>query len=484
MSDETVIPSLHVKGNAKLLKTVFQLQNKMNTEIKLVFNGSSIDTRIVDPAHVCMVIQKIPVDSLEEYHNNQGSIELGLDTNKILGLFTGSLKNSDTISFDYDPVSDKLISQFRMFNRKTGLIGTENMPDPKTPNLDLPGTGIFDSKTLFEFLKQAEKISDHIAIVFTPEGAYFVAEGDTDKIKTFFPSDEIPEYICNQPLCSLFSVDYLYNVMYHMKNLHDVITLKINNDNPLYIKGNDLVETEVLLAPRIESDTYTSYKEYISDKPEEDQEETEDQEENTDQEPNPCDSCNEKETCDNDYEDCQYNPRNQEEDLFPDLVTPEETDQGYTQEDVDLIVNQEEETNDPELTGYCPECGREFVNGHCPVHINEYDPVPTKPDEPQQPEPNPVPQIKPSGDIIQNKDGTKTQMYTDDELEIAAKLQEAYQKRHHENIFQRCLKRLREQKQEQTTRNPEYQTDIDMNTVLDVIEDYDYTWNHETIGGC
>ena len=427
MTTEPETPvQLHLKANAKLMKSIFKLHSKFNTDERIVFNGTSIDSKIVDPAHVAMIVQKIPVDILEEYNNNKETVPLGIDVEKILSVFTGRLKQNDTITLDYNPVKEQIISTFNLFTQNTATITTDNMPDPKIPNLDLPATAVLDTKLIYEFIKQANKITDHIAIFARNDGLYFFAKGDTDTARLFIPRDQIPHYYYHSA-ASLFSVDYLYMILQELKTLHDQITLHLGNDNPLQLTAETPVETQVLLAPRIESDslaTAETFNDYMD--------------------PGELNTPGTPETPPEEPE--ETTPDQPEEENNNIAVTPEEIDQGYTQEDADLILNKEEE-----------------------------------PSEPQQP--TEYPTIKHTGPT-ETINGQKVQFYTDEELLEAARLRDKYEKKHREHILKRLLHRLKDQKQDKQTRNPELQTNIDINTILDTLEDYDYTWNHEKIGDC
>ena len=247
------VKTLYIKSNAKLWKNIFKLHNCMVNEEKVCFDKDNISFRMVDPAHVCMITQDLSKDNLEEYHLDE-PLELGLDIDKLLTIFTGSIKNDDMVQFEYDIIKNSLNSQFKMFNRKNGLIDPEGMPYPKIPNLDLPAKVSLNINVLIDFCKQAEKLSDHFRITVDKEGLTLFAEGHTDNINISIPKTLLTTHSSYDTYTSLFSIDYFGNIIKNLKPLHKMVTLEIGNDNPIRITGDDTLKTMVLLAPRIESE--------------------------------------------------------------------------------------------------------------------------------------------------------------------------------------------------------------------------------------
>lgn len=254
MNEETEkTEKLFIRCDAKLLKNIFKLHDKLVNEEIMSFNKDGINFKTVDPAHVCMIIQTIPRDNIELY-DITNNIDIGIDVNKMLSLFTGSIKKNELIALEYDYVDLGLISSFNMFKRRTSVIDINGLPTPKIPNLTLPASVSLNTDILDNFCKQANKISDHFKIVIDKDGLTLKAKGDYDKIELLIEKQDLEAHDCDDSYSSLYSIDYFSNVISNLKNLHKIVTLQIDNDNPIRITGNDRVKTEVLIAPRIESE--------------------------------------------------------------------------------------------------------------------------------------------------------------------------------------------------------------------------------------
>jgi DNA polymerase III sliding clamp (beta) subunit (PCNA family) len=253
----TQVVELKAQINAKLLKDIVNIQHTIADEGKIFFNGKYIEFNDVDPANVAMIIQKIPVEQFLEYHNTN-DITLGLSFDRLTSILKGSKKDS-IIKMDYNEEDGRLITQIGAFNQKITLIDPDELKSPKTPNLILDAKVTLNMKEFYEFLCQADKVSDHIEISTHNKMLYLFAENDMtkDQVLVKYDKAELKQFEVRGDLyASLFSVDYLKNTVKFLKVKYDEITLLFGTDNPLRIECRNGTETIVLLAPRIEDEAY------------------------------------------------------------------------------------------------------------------------------------------------------------------------------------------------------------------------------------
>jgi proliferating cell nuclear antigen len=137
-----------------------------------------------------------------------------------------------------------------------GLIDTAGMPDPKMPNLNLPGKVILKASELNQGVRASEAVSDHLALTVDKDTFELFAEGDTDTVNLKLPKDLLVELNTSSKCKSLFSIDYFANMIKPVRG-EDPITIMIGNDNPIKVEF-DIADSKghvtYLLAPRIESE--------------------------------------------------------------------------------------------------------------------------------------------------------------------------------------------------------------------------------------
>ena len=258
--DESMqVTELKAQIGAKLLKNIVNIQNTIVNDGKIFFNGEYIEMNDVDPAHVMMITQKIPVSEFLEYHNSN-DVTLGLSLDRLSSVLK-SIKKDDVLKLSYDENNDKLITQIGAFNQKISLLDSEEMPSPKQPNLDLGAKVTIDAKEFYDFLRQAGGVSDHMEISTYNDMLYLFAENcdETDHVLVKYHKSDLKQFSVrkdNDVYASLFSIDYLISVVRLIKMKYDDIVIHFGNDMPLRIECKNGTETVVLLAPRIEDENY------------------------------------------------------------------------------------------------------------------------------------------------------------------------------------------------------------------------------------
>jgi len=248
---------LEISLNVDVLK---QFVNELATlvdEAKVVFSVTDgLRARVVDPAHIAMIETGIALEVLESFDwtpktvsvREEGYIaEIGIDVDKMLS-YLKSLRLKDTVlKFSVDFEKRRMTIDAPTGQRVMPLIDTTGMPDPKVPTLDLPTEiAVHDQKAFRAQVRQAEEISDHIAIRYDSErnAVFLECEGDMDKMQSQVDAEIVG---AGTSVRSLFPLTYLVNMV---KTIPGPFHLVFGNDYPLKIEYG---RTVYLLAPRIES---------------------------------------------------------------------------------------------------------------------------------------------------------------------------------------------------------------------------------------
>jgi len=238
---------------ADVLKAINDVISPLVNEAKFNITSKGISIRVVDPAHVAMANVEVKDEAFEEYKADE--IELGIDIDKF-GDILKLAGSDDTISLEYDGRENRLVVRIGNLVRRMGLIDTAGMPDSKLPTLDLPAKTVMKAGEMSKGIRASEMISDHLALTVDKDAFELHAEGDVDTVNLKLPKDMLIELNSPEKYKSLFSIDYISNMIKPVKS-EDPITLLIGNDNPMKVDfdfADKKGHVTYLLAPRIESE--------------------------------------------------------------------------------------------------------------------------------------------------------------------------------------------------------------------------------------
>ena len=243
----------NAKAKSGILKDLIDVTSPLVNEVKFNVSEKGINLRAVDPAHVAMVDLTIEKDAFEEF--NAEEIELGVDMDKFAGIMRLA-SSGDMVSLTYDEKANRLVIQIGNLVRKMALIDTAGMPDPKMPSLELPGKVVLKASELIQGVRASEAISDHLTLTMNKDSFELFAEGDTDTVNLSLSKDMLEGLKSNGNCKSLFSIDYLSNMIKPVKS-NEPLTIHLGNDNPTRVEfaiANQKGHVTYLLAPRIESE--------------------------------------------------------------------------------------------------------------------------------------------------------------------------------------------------------------------------------------
>jgi proliferating cell nuclear antigen len=243
----------NAKVKAEVLKGIIDVTSPLVNEVKFNISKKGISLRAVDPAHVAMVDLELKNEAFEEF--NAEDMELGVDMDKFASIMRLA-STGDLIIIEFDEKTNRLVVQIGNLVRKMALIDTAGMPDPKMPNLDLPGKVVLKASEIIQGVRASEAVSDHLALTMNKDNFELFAEGDTDTVNLTLPKDILVDLTANGKFKSLFSIDYFSNMIKPVKG-DEPITIYLGNDNPTRVEFN-IADAKghvtYLLAPRIESE--------------------------------------------------------------------------------------------------------------------------------------------------------------------------------------------------------------------------------------
>jgi proliferating cell nuclear antigen len=240
------------RARAEILKEVVNVVSTLVDEAKFSVNAEGLTLKAVDPAHIAMVDLTLGKDAFEEFKADEA--EIGIDIDK-LNQFLKLARGDDIVDLKHDEDKRRLNIVVGDITRRMSLIDTTGMSDPKVPSLNLPATVTVKADDLVHGIKASESVSDHIALVASPEGFEMSCEGDMDQVNWRKAKKDLEALEAPSSVRSLFPLEYFSNMLKSVSPGNSV-TLHLGNDYPVKMefkiaKGKG--EVRYLLAPRIES---------------------------------------------------------------------------------------------------------------------------------------------------------------------------------------------------------------------------------------
>lgn len=249
MKEKTIFKA---KIKADDLKAINNVISPLVNEAKFDITPKGISIKVVDPAHVAMAHIEIENKAFEEYKADK--MEIGIGIAKLTQIM--KLATDDIVSLEYDEKTNMLVVKIGNLVRKMGLIDTAGMPDSKIPTLDLPAKIIVNAGEMDKGIRAAEMISDHLTLNVDKDIFELYADGDVDTVSLKLPKDMLIELKSPGKYKSLFSIDYISNMIKPIKS-DNQITILLGNNNPLKMDfsfADKKGHVTYLLAPRIESE--------------------------------------------------------------------------------------------------------------------------------------------------------------------------------------------------------------------------------------
>jgi|Deesub1362A_J573_1020465.scaffolds.fasta_scaffold11592_2 proliferating cell nuclear antigen len=243
------------KIKADFIKTIIDATAILVDEAKFRLTGDGIYGRTVDPAHVGMIDFKLNKEAFDEY-NCQEETEIGVDLDRLKSTLKIAA-SEDLVNLEYNKDEGRLIVTIGNLKRKLALLDTSEMADTKIPSLDLPAEIVIPTVELWQAIRAAEAISDHITLIADKDGFQMIAEGDTDVVELKLSKEQLYSLKCEERVRSMFPLDYLSDMIKVARGKSDEITINLGNDYPVRLSfemAGGYIKIVYLLAPRIESE--------------------------------------------------------------------------------------------------------------------------------------------------------------------------------------------------------------------------------------
>ena len=243
------------KIKADFIKTIIEATAILVDEAKFKLTSDGIYGRTVDPAHVGMIDFKLKKEAFDEY-NCQEETEIGVDLDKLKSTLKIAA-GEDMVGMEYNKEEGRLIVTMGNIKRKLALLDTAEMADTKIPSLDLPAEIVVPAVELWQAIRAAEAISDHITLIADKDGFKMVAEGDTDVVELTLKKEQLYSLKCEERVKSMYPLDYLSDMVKVARGKSDEVVINLGTNYPIRLAfemAGGYIKIVYLLAPRIESE--------------------------------------------------------------------------------------------------------------------------------------------------------------------------------------------------------------------------------------
>lgn len=224
-------------------------------ECKWRLGESGLSITAVDAANVGMCDLTLSKRAFDQFDADEGVLGIPLErVEEVLGMADGD----DLVAMELDAETRKLHIDIDGLEYTLALIDPDSIrKEPDIPELDLPGTYVFESSELDRAVRAADLCSDHVEIEGVADAELvFAAQGDTDDVEVTLGTEDLLSGTLEQAAASLFSLDYLSDMAGPMPSDAEV-SLLLGDEMPVklrYSLADGAVDVVNMLAPRIQSE--------------------------------------------------------------------------------------------------------------------------------------------------------------------------------------------------------------------------------------
>ncbi len=239
-------------SDPRLLRNSIDAISNMIDEAGISVGKEGMRLRAMDPAHVALVDFELKKEAFDRFEATKPMV-LGLDLDR----FNTILKRAgvaDRIALEAGDEAAALKIRIegtskRVFELPLIEVSEEEL---KVPSLDFPSSMELEPALLSEGIKDAEIISDHVTLKVGADAFIIEARGDLGNVEVRVEKDKALSYECKSPCKSMFSIEYLKDMI----KASDVATsVRISLGENIPVRMDFLAagaKLSFLLAPRVE----------------------------------------------------------------------------------------------------------------------------------------------------------------------------------------------------------------------------------------
>ncbi len=229
----------------------------VNEELTLKVDDTGIKVTGMDSSHVAMIDSKVKPGLFEAFTPSEGDGLITINLSEFSKFLDRVEKETVRIDYDAEQARVNIIARTGGRSRRFSLPILEpleeEVPEPK---IVFKSEARVLTQSVERSIKDADLVSEHIKIAIDAGMLKFDAKGDLGSAINEYTKDseEILEIKSDEDSSANFTLSYLKDMFGQLKNLADVVTLKLSTDMPLKLEAeaNDPnLEITLYLAPMI-----------------------------------------------------------------------------------------------------------------------------------------------------------------------------------------------------------------------------------------
>lgn len=241
--------------DSKPIKSAIDAVVGLVTEANVKITSDGFTWQAMDPAHVALIDFEIKKSAFSEYKLSKKSISVGIDLVK-LGVFLNRAGADDKVTLKVDSDGNQLLigiknAAYREFNLVFIELTDE---ETKVPTINFSCTFEVISKIIDEGIKDVKVVGGDIVFSADKEGICISGSGDTSGVNITIPKEELVSFEVGEDIRSLFSFEYVENIL-KAKDVSPTVIVSFGTNIPIkldYLSSD--IRLSFLLAPRIESE--------------------------------------------------------------------------------------------------------------------------------------------------------------------------------------------------------------------------------------
>ena len=239
-----------VIADAKAWKNSIEAVAALIEEGTLQIDEKGIKLRAMDLSQIALVDLELPASVFEQFKVEK-PVNLGVDFTELSKILKRS-RTEDRIELSMDTRFKMVFKGETTRSFSLAIIESTTTP-PKEPKIEYTAEVKIIGNMLKEAFKDAELVSNHVALKLSTDGFNIKADGDSGSVDIKLEKDKLMSINAKQESKAVFALDQLNNLL-KAADAQSIISIKIRTDAPIRIEyaiGDGRVI--YYLAPRIES---------------------------------------------------------------------------------------------------------------------------------------------------------------------------------------------------------------------------------------
>jgi proliferating cell nuclear antigen len=245
---------MNITARQDTIRIIVDILSTLVEEARFNFNADNLEIRVVDPSHVAMIRMEIDKSAFESWEVDE--TVLGLELSKLSKLVSLA-GTGDLLEINFDEGFGRVNINVGEIERVIRPLDRQNMQEPRVPDLDVTTLACLSGAKFARALKAADQVGDLVTFSLDQNKFNVNVSGESDSVSVTYEAGELQELVCDNPVKSQYSLQYLLPLAKRIESTVDSITVRFGENYPLRLEF-DIADGQgkvvYFLAPRVEGD--------------------------------------------------------------------------------------------------------------------------------------------------------------------------------------------------------------------------------------